>query len=203
MRFILGVTGGIGSGKTAATDRFATYGITVVDADKIARQVVEPPSPALTDIADHFGADILLADGGLNRAKLRHHIFQSPRDKQWLEQLLHPLIRQQLLTELQAATSPYVILSAPLLFENNLDKIVDRSLVIDCEEKLQLERTTLRDQTDIDTIQQIINQQIDRSNRLQRADDIITNNGTLTELHQAIDRYHHQLMQQLSHENTA
>jgi dephospho-CoA kinase len=208
MPFILGVTGGIGSGKSVATDHFFSLGIHVVDADVIAHQLVARGSPLLLTIKEHFGDDILLgsdelinADSNnvnlnnaeLNRVKLREIVFNNPQEKKWLENLLHPLIRKKIRAELAAANSHYAILSAPLLFENNLQLEVDRVLVIDCDESLQHERASLRDNSDREMIKKIMQQQLDRSTRLARADDVIENMGSLADLKQSVEHYHHQL----------
>ena len=183
--------------KTAATDRFATYDIDIIDADSVARDVVQPGTLGLNKIVEHFGDSILLASGELNRAKLRELIFSSKNDKIWLEKLLHPLIREKMLADLQSARSPYTILSAPLLFENDLDTITSKTLLIDCEANIQIQRIILRDNISEAQANTIINQQMSREKKLKRADDIITNNGTLTELHEKIDHYHHQLLNQI------
>ena len=208
MPFILGVTGGIGSGKSVATDHFFSLGIHVVDADVIAHQLVARGSPLLLTIKKHFGDDILLgsdelinADSNnvnlnnaeLNRVKLREIVFNNPQEKKWLENLLHPLIRKKSRAELAAANSHYAILSAPLLFENNLQLEVDRVLVIDCDESLQHERVSLRDNSDREMIKKIMQQQLDRNTRLARADDVIENMGSLADLKQSVEHYHHQL----------
>jgi dephospho-CoA kinase len=198
MPFILGVTGGIGSGKSAATDHFFSLGIHIVDADVIAHQLVSRGSPLLLTIKEHFGDDILLGsdelnNAELNRVKLREIVFNNPQEKKWLENLLHPLIRKKLRAELAAANSPYAILSAPLLFENNLQLEVDRVLVIDCDESLQHERASLRDNSDREMIKKIMHQQLDRNTRLARADDVIENMGSLADLKQSVEHYHHQL----------
>ena len=198
MSYTVGLTGGIGSGKSAATDRFTEHGITVVDADVIAREVVLPKTPALETITEHFGDSILTEDGELDRSTLRRIIFNNPTEKLWLENLLHPIIRKSLLEKIQQSTSAYTILSAPLLLENNLEKLVDRVLVIDCDPKLQIERTQKRDNSDPDTVKKIIDQQISREQRLSRADDVITNNGALEELKQKVDNYHSELINKLS-----
>ena len=217
MPFILGVTGGIGSGKSVATDHFFSLGIHVVDADVIAHQLVARGSPLLLTIKEHFGDDILLgsdelnnaesnnADSNnvnlnnaeLNRVKLREIVFNNPQEKKWLENLLHPLIRKKIRAELAAANSHYAILSAPLLFENNLQLEVDRVLVIDCDESLQHERASLRDNSDREMIKKIMQQQLDRNTRLARADDVIENMGSLADLKQSVEHYHHQLNIQL------
>jgi dephospho-CoA kinase len=198
MPFILGVTGGIGSGKSAATDHFFSLGIHIVDADVIAHQLVARGSPLLLTIKEHFGDDILLGsdelnNAELNRVKLREIVFNNPQEKKWLENLLHPLIRKKIRAELAAANSHYAILSAPLLFENNLQLEVDRVLVIDCDESLQHERASLRDNSDREMIKKIMQQQLDRNTRLARADDVIENMGSLADLKQSVEHYHHQL----------
>lgn len=174
-QFIVGLTGGIGCGKTTVSDEFAKLGICVVDADVVARQMVAPGSTCLQAISEKFGPHILLADGNLNRAKLREAIFADPADKQWLDNLMHPAIRQQMQDELSNAASDYAILSAPLLFENGLDKMADVCLVIDIPEQLQIERTSKRDDVSTEQVKNIIKVQIDRDSRRQRADFIIEN----------------------------
>lgn len=197
MTFVLGLTGGIGSGKSAATDQFASHGIEIVDADVIAREVVEPGQPALAAIADHFGPNILLENGGLDRGQLRQLIFSDPAEKDWLENCLHPLIRETIQAKLAEAKPPYVILSAPLLLENNLQTLTDRVLIIDCPVDTQISRVLSRDGSNRETIEQIIQQQISREERLARGDDIIDNNGTLLALQQAVDHYHSKLLKTL------
>jgi dephospho-CoA kinase len=203
MSFILGITGGIGSGKSAATDYFSLLGIHIVDADVIAHQLASRGSPLLVAIKEHFGDDILLApsefgDTELNRVKLRGIVFNNPQEKKWLENLLHPVIRKKIRAELASANSPYAILSAPLLFENNLQLEVDRVLVIDCDESLQLERTCLRDSSDSEMIKRIMQQQLDKNTRLARADDVIENNGSLSDLKKSVEHYHCQLAKHLA-----
>ena len=198
MPYILGITGGIGSGKTAATDRFKHHGIAIVDADEIARVVVTQGSPALAAISDYFGSSILLEDGNLDRTQLRTMIFQDPEKKQWLEALLHPIIRQNILAALASTPPPYTVLSAPLLFENGLDQITDRTLVIDCNESTQQQRASQRDNCSPDTIAAIMQQQLSRQARQTKADDIINNEGSLAALQHTIDQYHQQLCKALS-----
>ncbi len=188
--FIVGITGGIGSGKTAATDRFAALGIAVVDADVASRTVVEPGTAALSAIAEHFGAGILLSDGSLNRAALRQIIFADPTKKAWLEALLHPLIAAEIQRQLRAAKSAYVIFVSPLLTESNQHELCDRILVIDAPEEIQLQRTMRRDNNDAAQVQRIIAAQASRAQRLQRANDVIENTGTLEELTQKIAALH-------------
>lgn len=175
-QFIVGLTGGIGCGKTTVSNEFAKHNICIVDADVVARQMVAPGSQCLAAISEKFGPQILLPDGNLNRATLRQAIFANPQDKQWLDNLMHPAIRQQMQDELNNATSTYAILSAPLLFENGLDKMVDVTLVVDIPEQIQIERTTARDNVDSEQIKNIIKVQIDRNSRREKADYIIDNN---------------------------
>ncbi len=189
--FIVGLTGGIGSGKTTVANIFATHGIVLVDADIVAREVVAPGQPALAAIAAHFGQQILTADGQLNRPALRSQVFSDAKAKAWLDQLLHPLIRQQLLQQLQQAQSPYVLLVAPLLIENGLTAVVDQLLVVDVDPQLQLQRTVQRDQVSSEQVAAIMASQCQRSQRLQLADQIISNEtdvaaltGKVASLHQ-------------------
>jgi dephospho-CoA kinase len=174
-KYIVGLTGGIGSGKTTVSDMFAELGVDVIDADIVARQVVAPNSEALAKIVEHFGQDILQKNGELNRSALRSKIFSNESEKQWLNALLHPLIRQNILNELSLALGDYCILSAPLLLENNLQALVNRVLVIDVSVETQLSRTCQRDSSNQQEVNAIINSQISREKRLTFADDIIKN----------------------------
>lgn len=192
---IIGLTGGIGSGKTAASDYFAQLGITIVDADIASRVVVAPDSEALKTIAEHFGSHILLANGELDRATLRALIFSSLNEKQWLESLLHPLIAAEIDQQLKAITSPYGILVSPLLLENQQHLRCDRILVIDVPEELQIARACQRDANSIEQVKRIIASQISRQERCTRADDIVDNSQGLEELHQQIDRLHRHYLQ--------
>ena len=140
MRYIVALTGGIGSGKSTVANAFADLGINVIDADIIARQVVEPGAPALHAIADHFGANMIAADGTLQRRALRERIFANPEEKNWLNALLHPLIQQETQHQIQQATSPYVLWVVPLLVENSLYKKANRVLVVDVSPETQLKR---------------------------------------------------------------
>ncbi len=188
--FVIGLTGGIGSGKTAATDRFAALGISIVDADIASRIVVEPGTPALSRIAEHFGTEILLNDGSLNRATLRKIIFADPAEKVWLEKLLHPLIAEEIKRQLESARSPYVVFVSPLLTESSQHELCDRILVIDAPEELQLERTIQRDNNDAAQVQRIIASQASREYRLTHADDVIENTGSLENLSQQVAALH-------------
>ncbi len=194
--YVVGLTGGIGSGKTAASDFLASLGIDIVDADVVAREVVEPGSPCLAAIAEHFGERVIDAQGQLNRRALRNIVFNDDRAKEWLNQLLHPAIRARLLAQLQQANSPYVVLVAPLLLENQLQRYCDRVLVIDVPEALQLERTMQRDNSEQQQVEAIMASQLTREQRLQRADDIVHNDADLTHLQQqltALDKRYRQL----------
>jgi dephospho-CoA kinase len=187
---IIGVTGGIGSGKSEVTRRFQALGIHVVDADQVAREVVELNSPALEAITLHFGKNILTATGTLDRAKLRSIIFSNPAEKTWLEQLLHPIINTEINRQLQAAKSIYVILVSPLLLETNQDKLVDRVLVVDASEAAQIDRTQKRDRTTSEQINAIMSSQMSRHKRCKKADDIIKNNGDMLELDRQVKNMH-------------
>ena len=189
--FVVGVTGGIGSGKSAATAAFSQLGIDIVDADIVSRQVVEPGTPALQKIAEHFGPAILLADGMLDRAQLRAIIFKDQSAKVWLEQLLHPLIAIETQRQLRQVQSSYAVFVSPLLTETAQKNFCDRILVIDIPEELQLLRTVARDNNDADQVRRIIASQASRSLRLQYASDVIENTGTLQQLTQQVLELHH------------
>ncbi len=178
--FIVGLTGGIGSGKSTVAQHFIELGITCIDADLTAREVVQPGEPALDAISQYFGETILLADGSLDRRKLREEIFANPSAREWLNELLHPLIRQRMLQQCQQANSPYCILMVPLLFENNLQSLVQRTLVIDVDEATQIRRTMLRDKTTEEQVKAIITTQCSRQQRLTLADDVIVNTDDVT-----------------------
>lgn len=196
---IVGVTGGIGSGKTAATNAFAELGITVVDADRVSRDVVMPGTPALRAIAAHFGADnVLDADGSLNRRALRDIIFASHDQKKWLEQLLHPLIRQEIILQLQQSNSPYTILSSPLLLETDQQTLCHRVLLIDAPESLQIVRTVKRDNTTEAGVKAIMDSQLSRQQRQARADDIIVNDKDLAALKHLVELQHQTYLEMIA-----
>jgi dephospho-CoA kinase len=174
-KVVIGLTGGIGSGKSTITEMFADLGVDIVDADIVARQVVAPKSEALQQIYQHFGPQFILADGHLNRPLLRSQVFSNEQEKTWLNNLLHPLIRQRMLKEIAQSTSSYCLFVAPLLIENNLQSFVQRIIVIDITETEQIKRTVLRDESSRDEIRNIIASQISRNDRLKYADDIIDN----------------------------
>ena len=192
--FVVGITGGIGSGKSAVTDHLETLGITVVDADKVARVVVEPGTSGLDAIAEHFGTDILLADGSLDRAALRKIVFDNPDERKVLEGLTHPRIRDEIARKLSEASSPYVVLSSPLLLESGQNTFANYVVVVDVPEEIQLKRTMARDDINEALVKQIMAAQLDRQTRLARADTSITNDRTLEVLYERIDVLHEDLL---------
>ena len=194
-KFVVGLTGGIGSGKTTVANLFAAEGITLVDADIVAREVVAPGSKGLDAIVTHFGAEILTPEGELDRAKLRQRIFSHPEEREWLNQLLHPMIRQEMLAQVEKATSAYVIMVVPLLFENGLDRLVNRTLVVDISPELQINRTVKRDNVDASQVNNIISSQCSRSEKLARADDIIDNQGEISSLKREVQALHQRYLQ--------
>jgi len=175
--YIIGLTGGIGSGKTTVSDIFESLGVEVVDADIKAREVVGIGSKALNEIHQRYGDLIIEKSGELNRKALREIIFKDEKEKAWLNNLMHPLIRESIVNSLAQAKSEYVILSAPLLFENGLEKLVNSTLVVDVEESVQQERTSKRDGVDKSQVKAIIDSQIDRAKRLSLAHDVIDNSS--------------------------
>lgn len=184
---VIGVTGGIGSGKTAVTDRFASHGIDIVDADVVARVIMEPGRPALEAVKAHFGEDVLLEDGSLNRARLRQVVFANPDQRRWLEALTHPLIAEEIQQRLGSATPPYVIFASPLLTETAQSAFCDEIIVVDVPESVQLNRTMQRDSNDQAQVERIMAAQASREQRLQMADRVIDNSGTLEQLYQQVD----------------
>ena len=197
--FVVGITGGIGSGKTAVSDRFRELGITVVDADAAARVVVEPGRPALDEITSRFGARLLNDDGTLDRAALRARIFEDPDERRWLERALHPRINGLIAEELAAAISPYAVLVNPLMRAR--DPRADRILVVDVPEDVQIARTMARDDVDEEQARAIIASQLDRESRRGLADDIVSNDGSLADLHAAVDRLHRCYLARISHQD--
>ena len=186
MSLIIGLTGGIASGKSTVSKIFQGLNVDVIDADIVARQVVEKGQPALLKISDYFGADIL-ENGELDRGKLRALIFADEQKKNWLNELLHPLIRQQMLTELKHAKGDYVLLEAPLLFENSLQDYCDRVVVVDIRETEQIKRAMMRDNNSKEQIKSIIKSQIGRQQRLEKADFVIENSDiSLQQLENAV-----------------
>lgn len=188
--WILGLTGGIGSGKSAVVEHFATLGVHWVDADQAARWVVEPGRPALGRIVERFGDSMLAADGTLDRAALRARIFDDPEQRRWLEQLLHPLIGEAVDQYLAQADSPYAIMVSPLLIESGRYRQVDRILVVDVPEELQLQRAVRRDQASEAHIRAILQAQASREERLRHAHDVLLNDRDQAWLRAEVERLH-------------
>jgi dephospho-CoA kinase len=192
--FVVGITGGIGSGKSAVTDHLETLGITVVDADKVARVVVEPGTSGLAAITEHFGTDVLLANGGLDRAALRKIVFDNHNERKVLEEITHPRIRDEIIRQLSEASSPYVVLSSPLLLESGQNTLADYVVVVDVPEDEQLKRTMARDDNSEALVKQIMAAQLDRQTRLSRADASIMNDTSLEELYERVEALHEDLL---------
>ena len=192
--YIVGLTGGIGSGKSAVAERFRKLGIRVVDADQAARAVVEPGTPALAEIAEHFGAGVIQADGSLDRAALRKLVFEDPEERRWLEQLLHPRIGEWLREQLAGAPGPYAILESPLLFEGSQHRMVQRTLVVDVPEEVQVARAAARDGNSAEQIRAIMAAQLSRAERCARADDRIDNSGPPDALDDQVEALHRQYL---------
>jgi dephospho-CoA kinase len=197
-RFVVGITGGIGSGKSAVTDYLEAKGITVVDADKVARVVVEPGTSGLAAIAEHFGSDILLSDGGLDRAALRKVVFGNPDERKALEGITHPRIREEIARQLSEASSPYVVLASPLLLESGQNSFANYVVVVDVPESVQLSRTMARDDNSEQLVKSIMAAQLDRKTRLSRADTSISNSSSLDELYARVDELHEDLLARAS-----
>ncbi|WP_346797948.1 dephospho-CoA kinase [Halomonas sp. Bachu 37] len=178
---IVGLTGGIASGKSTVARAFGDLGIPWVDADDVAREIVQPGEPALRAIERRFGKGILQDDGNLDRRALRTLVFDDEKQRQWLESVTHPRVRERLLehlARLQADNPPYVLLVSPLLFESGQDQLVDRCVVVDVPEAMQIARTQARDNVEEAQVSAIIAAQIPRRERLSRADDVIDNSGS-------------------------
>lgn len=191
MALVIGLTGGIASGKTTVANIFQKeFGIEVVDADIVARQVVEPGSEGLVQISQHFGQSIIQPDGCLDRARLREIIFAQPSEKEWLNHLLHPMIRKEMMKALENVRSEYALLVIPLMVENNLQSLADKVIVVDVDQDTQIQRTVERDNVNIEQARAILASQATREQRLAIADYVIKNNTKnqkllyqITELH--------------------
>ena len=179
---IVGLTGGIGSGKSAAANFFQNEGITVIDADDLSREVIEQNTPGFEKIVDCFGSAIIDSDGSINRAFLRQEVFDDEKKKKLLESIIHPLVRDLMIQKIAASQSPYSIIMVPLIFETNSMNNYNRILVIDCDPIVQLERAMLRDKNSKIQIQKIIDSQCSREERISIANDIIPNNDSLENL---------------------
>lgn len=189
--FAIGLTGGIGCGKSTVADLFAEQGISIIDTDQIARQLTATGEPALAAIANEFGASFLLPDGELDRHRLRQLIFSSAEAKAKLEAILHPLIRSEVQRRLMLAQSPYTMIAVPLLLETGAyHELVQRILVVDCSEKQQVERVAARNGLDEADVRAIMAHQINRQERLRQADDIVDNHGKLSTLKPQVEQLH-------------
>ena len=182
----IGLTGGIGSGKSTACEIFSELKVPVIDADVIAVKAVKPGMPALQSIIDEFGVKIITKDGYLNRKKLRDRIFKNESDRRKLESILHPVIYKEIARQTKGINSAYCIISIPLLLETGTSDIIDRILVIDIPKELQLSRASARDNASLKNIETIIHSQISRDDRLAAADDIINNEGDIENLRRQI-----------------
>jgi dephospho-CoA kinase len=190
-RLRIGLTGGIASGKSTVAQRFADLGVPVIDADEVARAAVLPGQPGLARVVEKFGASVLAADGALDRRALRNQVFSDPALRKELEAILHPLIQVEM--ERRAAAvgdSPYLVMAIPLLVEGGSRDRVDRILVVDVDEGVQLQRVMTRDSSTLEQARAILAAQASRAARLKAADDVLVNSGTVPELRQAVDRLH-------------
>jgi dephospho-CoA kinase len=196
VKFVVGLTGGIGSGKSAAADEFAALGASVVDTDAIARELTDKGGAALAHIERRFGAAFLDASGAMNRKKMRDHVFADPAAKQALENLLHPLIREESARRIAAASGPYVVHVVPLLLESpGYRDRVDRVLVVDASEQAQLARVRARSGLSADEVRAIMRTQVSRAERLAGADDVIDNSGSLEALRKQVGALHQKYLQ--------
>lgn len=187
---VIGLTGGIGSGKSTVADVFATLEVPIIDADKIARQLTETDQPAFQAIVRHFGSDILLSNGTLDRKKMRERVFNQPTEKAWLENLLHPLIRQVITKEIAKLSAPYCVVVIPLLFETGPYPFLSRILVVDISPDLQIERVRKRDQLTAEQVEKMLQSQVCREERLAGADEVIGNEGDLARLEREVEKMH-------------
>lgn len=191
---VIGVTGGIGSGKSTVANLFSSLGVPVIDADDLARQVVVPGQPAYEEILQHFGPTVLTKSGELDRRRLRERVFSDPAKRARLEAIVHPRVYAQMKQQLDCLETPYAIVVVPLLIESGGMEIVDRVLVVDSPEELQIERTNRRDGTTRCAIEKILAVQLDRDSRLSAADDVIENDGSVEALEQEVSRLHCQYL---------
>ena len=198
---VVGLTGGIGSGKSTVVRLFGALGVHWVDADDVAREVVEPGTPALERISEHFGQKILLPDGGLDRAALRRIVFDAPEERAWLESLLHPVIREELMRQLHPDNYalPYVLLVSPLLLETDQHELVDKVVVVDVPVDVQIQRTMARDTNDREQVERIIAAQMPREQQLQKADDVVDNNLAMIDVERQVEQLHQTFLAAFGH----
>lgn len=191
----IGLTGGIGSGKSTVSEIFSSLGITVIDADRIAHQLTQSGSDSFNEIKQLFGEECIKSDGELDRKKIAQTIFSDPAKKAHLEKILHPRIKQRMQQEAeQAEGNRYIILAIPLLLESQFTDLVDRIVVVDANDDIRISRTQQRDHSTEEQIRVIMSQQIDRQQRLQQADDILYNNGSVEDLRHAVIQLHHKYL---------
>jgi len=191
MRFVVGLTGGIGSGKSVVAEMFAKRGITVVDTDAIAHSLTAPGGAAIEAVRESFGSEYITSEGALDRARMRALVFRDPRSKRRLERILHPKIRAESAARVAAADSPYVVLVVPLLLEAGIDRNrYRRVLVVDCAEETQIARVVRRNHLPEDEVRRILAAQAERQQRLDAADDVIDNSGELADLDPQVERLH-------------
>ncbi len=194
-RLRIGLTGGIASGKSTVAQRFVELGVPVIDADESSRLVVAPGQPGLAAVVAKFGKGVLTANGELDRRALRDLIFSDAYARRDLEAILHPLIRADMERRAEAAAGSYIVLAIPLLVEGGSRNHLDRILVVDVEESIQLERLIARDSISLDQARAILAAQASRASRLKAADDVLINAGTVTQLRRAVDRLHERYLQ--------
>jgi dephospho-CoA kinase len=195
----IGLTGGIGSGKSTVADIFSSLGISIIDADLIAHQLTQPGNACFNEIKELFGENFIDSNGELNRKKIAETIFSNPSKKTDLENILHPRIKQRMLQAIeQTKAEHYIILVIPLLLESNFTDLVDRIIVVDADDDIRIQRIQQRDHRSEEQIKDIINSQVDRNQRLQRADDILYNNGELGVLRDAVSLLHRQYIEMSS-----
>ena len=191
MTYCVGLTGGIGSGKSAASARFEALGAAVVDTDEISRELTAPAGAAIEEIRRQFGADVVAADGGLDRARMRRLVFGDAAARKKLEAILHPLIRARTRAAIAAAAQPYVVVVVPLLMETGAcSELIQRVLVVDCTEEEQVRRTMARSGLSAGEVREIMATQLQRAERLRRADDVLANDGDLPALHRRVAQLH-------------
>ena len=201
MPYIVALSGGIASGKSTIANLFAQLGVPIIDADVIARQVVEIGTDAYKLIIKHFSQEILLPNNEIDRSQLRDIIFNNDHERLWLNNVLHPIIQEQTQIQIAKQTAAYVIWVVPLLVENNLHNFADRVLMVDTPEQLQLERLIQRDNIDESLAKKMISSQISSQKRLTYADDIIVNNGDLTSLTAQVNKLHQQYLNNFNMKN--
>jgi dephospho-CoA kinase len=196
MRFCAGLTGGIGCGKSQAANMFAALGADVVDTDVIAHELTAPGGAAMTAIAAAFGNEYVTAEGALDRARMRERVFSDPGAKSRLEAIIHPMIRVESRRQIETGSGPYVVLVVPLLLETGAYReLVDRVVVVDCEESRQIERTMTRSRLTEDAVRRIMAAQLPRSRRLEQADDVLSNDADIQSLREQVESLHQRYLQ--------